>query len=146
MIRADGTWIHEGREIHRKSLAKLFSTVLKLEEDHYFLVTPSEKLRITVEDAPFIIVDMEANGTNRNQSIAFCTNFDEYVIADAIHPIFTRVRNGETRPYAMIRSGLHALIVRSVYYRLAELVIETESGFKIWSAGTLFSLEPVVSS
>ena len=53
-IAADGNWYHEGRRFQRSSLVKLFASVLRREQEDYFLVTPAEKLRIQVEDAPFV--------------------------------------------------------------------------------------------
>ena len=49
-IARDGTWFHEGRPITRSAMVRLFSTVLRREEDgSHVLVTPVEKLTIDVE-------------------------------------------------------------------------------------------------
>ena len=60
-IAADGRWFYEGGPIGRERLVRLFSTVLRRDEDgHHYLVTPVERLRITVEDAPFLAVEFSA--------------------------------------------------------------------------------------
>ena len=58
-IAADGTWFYLGTPIGRPALVKLFSTILKREDEKYFLVTPVEKVGITVEDAPFLAVELQ---------------------------------------------------------------------------------------
>lgn len=141
-IRSDGTWVHEKREIERTSIARLFSTVLVYEEGDYYLKTPLEKLRISVEDAPFIVVDYETRGRERDQMIIVRTNFDECVYVDSNNRIFMASTCNETRPYVHIRSGLNAVLARSVYYRLAnELVVQCGNEFVLWSCGTRFVLE-----
>ena len=140
-IRSDGTWIHEKREIERASIAKLFSTVLVCEEGKYYLKTPVEKLRISVEDAPFVVVDYETHGREKDQMVIVRTNFDECVYIDSNNRIFMRSHCGETRPYVHIRSGLNGVLARSVYYRLAnELVVKCGNEFVLWSCGTRFVL------
>lgn len=63
LVARDGTWIHEGKPIRRASLVELFASILKLEEDgEYYLVTPVEKVRIQVEDCPFVVLDMDIVG------------------------------------------------------------------------------------
>ncbi len=58
-IRADGTWFYMGTPIGREALVRLFSTVLRRDEDgKTYLVTPVEKVGIRVEDAPFLAVEM----------------------------------------------------------------------------------------
>ena len=48
---------------------RLFASVLKREDEKYFLVTPVEKVGIVVEDAPFLAVEMQARG--RRQVVPF---------------------------------------------------------------------------
>jgi hypothetical protein len=47
----------------------------------------------------------------------------------------------ELRPYVEVRAGLDALINRAVYYRLAELAVETPDGYGVWSSGKFFLLQ-----
>lgn len=146
VIRRDGAWEHEGTEIKRLRLARLFATVLRLEDDgEYYLVTPVEKCRITVEDAPFAAIAVSAEGEGSDQRLTFTTNMAEKVTADADHPIRVVVddETGEPSPYVMVREGLEALINRSVYYELVKLLTtETIDGTEcagLWSGGEFFS-------
>ena len=146
-IARDGTWFYQGTPIGRKPLVKLFSTVLRREPDgSYWLVTPVERGRIAVEDAPFTAVELTAAGKGRDQTLTFRTNVDDEVTADAAHPL--RVAHdpetGEPRPYIMVRNGLEARLVRSVYYQLVELGEERREGgamiYGVWSKGRFFPL------
>ncbi len=85
VIKRDGSWFHEGRPIRRRELVKLFSSILKKEDDRYYLVTPAEKVGITVECCPFLIIGMDVSQPNGNQIIRFHTSTDEQVIANSEH-------------------------------------------------------------
>lgn len=118
-IARDGTWFYEGTPIGRQPLVRLFASILKKEDGKYFLVTPVEKVGITVEDAPFVAVDFEAT----DGALEFVTNVGDQVVAGPDHPI--RVErdgpDGEPAPYIHIRRGLEALIDRKSFYRLVDL-------------------------
>ena len=140
-IAANGDWYHEGGLIRRFAIAKLFATILRVDDGEHFLVTPAEKLRIRVDDAPFVATDMETDGEGRARRILFTTNVDDVVLADAEHPIVVEDRKGEPRPYVVVRRGLRALIARSVFYRLVDLAEPGADGeFSVWSAGERFVL------
>lgn len=151
-IARDGTWFYRGSPINRKPLVKLFSAVLRREDDgEYWLVTPVERGRIEVEDAPFTAVEVTARGTGRDQELTFRTNLDDFVIADCDHPIRVSHRRnqtnqpgGEPRPYVLIRPGLEALILRPVFYHLVDLgemrQIERVEQLGVWSGGQFFAL------
>ena len=123
---------------------RLFSSILKKEGDRYFLVTPVEKVGITVEDAPFVAVDFEATGTGRDQVLTFLTHVGDSAVAGPDHPIrVTRdPATGEPAPYVMIRAGLEALIDRKSFYRLVDLGAEHEGWFGLWSSGQFFPVIP----
>lgn len=139
-IAADGTWYHDGDPIGRQSLIRLFATILRKDPDGYYLVTPAEKLAIAVEDAPFVAVDFEVKGEGAAQQILFVTNVDDYVLADADHPIRMAGTDDNPRPYVLVRDGLEAVISRAAYYRLVELCVAEQDGYWIWSAGARFKL------
>ena len=146
-IAADGTWFHEGRPIRRLPLVKLFASVLRRDDaGTYWLITPAERGRITVEDAPFIAVEMDRTGEGRDQVLAFRTNIDQWVQAGADHPIRVQeaAERREPRPYVLVRDRLEALIVRSVFYELAEIASEHEGGTGVWSRGQFFPLDGAV--
>src|SRR5579871_2194086 len=86
-ILRDGTWLYHGSPITRKPLVRLFSTVLRREGGSYWLVTPVERGRIVVDDAPFTAVEMTITGTGTDQAVSFRTNLDDTVTADAVHPL-----------------------------------------------------------
>lgn len=146
-IARDGTWFYHGSPIGRKRLVKLFASVLRREDDgHYYLVTPAEKGRIAVDDAPFVAVAMDVTRDGQGQRLSFRTNIDEEVVADGAHPI--RVDHnqltGEPAPYVLVRDGLEALIGRAVYYDLVERGVEKqvdgETLYGVWSCGVFFPL------
>ncbi len=147
-IARDGTWFYLGTPIGRKPLVKLFSSILRKDGDAYFLVTPVEKVGITVDDAPFVAVDVEAEGTGKDQRLTFVTHVDDVVTAGPDHPI--RVardpETGEPSPYVMVRAGLEALIDRKTFYRLVDLgtteAVDGTPWFGLWSGGAFFPVIP----
>ena len=140
-IDENGTWFHEGSEIKRFELVKLFSTVLRREADDYFLVTPAEKLKIVVEEVPFVAVDMDYKRDDAVQRVIFRTNVDDYVLLDDKHELVIKYRLNEPRPQLHIRNNLYALLTRSVYYRLVNDVAELDQEeLIVESAGVRFSL------
>ncbi|MEC9346216.1 MAG: DUF1285 domain-containing protein [Pseudomonadota bacterium] len=123
-IAADGTWYHEGEPIRRANMVRLFSTVLRRDADgHHYLVTPVEKMRITVDVAPLHVVDLQREGEGEAQTIAFRTMTDDLVVLDADHPLGVTVdpATGEPTPLVLVRGRLQALLSRPVYYDLVEL-------------------------
>jgi len=146
-IGRDGTWFYHGSPIGRKPLVRLFASVLRREDDgSYWLITPVERGRIVVDDAPFTAVELTVEGSGRGQRLRFRTNIDEEVVADAAHPI--RVAHDpetrEPRPYILVRDGLEARILRPVYYELVSLGEEgparREGQYGVWSRGRFFPL------
>jgi hypothetical protein len=146
-IARDGTWYYRNSPIARMPLVRLFSTVLRREADGtYWLVTPAERGRITVEDAPFVALELRVEGVGQAQSLIFRTNIDDTVAADTAHPL--RVANdpatGEPHPYILVRDGLEARVSRSVFYELVELGREERVGeetlYGVWSKGAFFPL------
>jgi uncharacterized protein len=138
-ITADGRWWHQGGEITRPAMVRAFSSLLRLESDGtVWLVTPQEKLSITVDDVPFIAVEAQF----REASIAFRLNTDDLVVAGPENPIETRLYEGVPVPYLHVRGGLWARCSRPVYYELAEQAIDTNPEKPgLWSEGTFFALD-----
>lgn len=143
-IARDGTWFHEGTPIGRERMVKLFASILKRESDKHYLVTPVEKVGITVDDAPFVAVDVAREG----EGLRFTTNLGETAVAGPEHPVRV-VRDpetGEPSPYIEIRSGLEALIDRKSFYRLVDLgetaPHEGEDWFGVRSNGMFFPIIP----
>ena len=147
-IARDGTWFYLGTPIGRPGMVRLFSSILKKEDDRYYLVTPVEKVGIRVDDAPFVAVDFEAEGTGRDQVLTFVTQVEDRAVAGPDNPI--RVArdasgaSGAPAPYVLIRSNLEALIDRKSFYRLVELGCHEDHGderwFGVWSSGQFFPM------
>ncbi len=145
-IDRNGIWYHEGREIERKALARLFSTVLQCDEaGDYWLVTPVERAQIVVEDVPFTVVELKNTGRGQDQVISFRNNMDQWVNLDKEHPIRIDFKgeSGEPSPYILIREGLEARIVRSAFYQLMDLAEEKDNKVGIWSSGIFHVLGDV---
>lgn len=146
-IAADGSWFYLGTPIGRPALVKLFASVLKREGEDHYLVTPVEKLRIAVDDAPFAAVEMQVEGEGDSRSIAFRTQVDEVVGVDAEHGLrFEREAGGGLKPYIHIRRDLWALVTRAVTYDLLALgeirEVEGEAMFGIAAGGSFYPAVP----
>lgn len=138
-IARDGTWYYQGSPIGRQPLVKLFATVLRREDDGYYLVTPVEKVPIEVEGEPFIAVEMTREGEGADQRLSFRTNVDDVVTAGPEHRIGFRPEPGYGHaPYVEVRDGLRAQLARPVYYELTELAVDTDEGMGVWSGGAFF--------
>lgn len=144
-IRKDGVWFHEGSPIGREALVRLFSTVLRLDPDGYHLVTPVEKMRITVEDAPFIATRVDRiQKDDGGEALVFQTNVGDTVEAGPDNAIRVEIDpvTGEPRPYVHVRRGLEALIARPVFYELAEMAREQDGVWGVGSNGAFFPIAP----
>lgn len=141
-IDPDGRWFHEGGEITRFELVKLFASILRYEDDNGFvLVTPVEKWKIQVEDAPFIAVAMARREHAGQQQLVFATNVGDEVLAGPDHPLTMQSRGGSRAPYLAMGNGLTAKLSRPVYYELAAIVDESDGETGVWSAGAFFTLQ-----
>lgn len=143
-IARDGTWFYLGTPIGRFELVKLFSSILRKDDDAYFLVTPVEKVGITVDDAPFVAVDFDVEGEGEAQVLTFETHVGDFAKAGPDNPIRV-VRDpdtGEPSPYVLVRANLEALIDRKSFYRLVELGCHHDEWFGVWSGGQFFPIIP----
>jgi hypothetical protein len=143
-IARDGTWFYMNSPIGRKPLVKLFSSVLRRDEDgKYYLVTPVEKCGLTVEDAPFLAIRMQAEGEGRNQVIRFETQVDDDVTVDAAHPLRfeTEIGTGGLKPYVLVRARLEALVSRALFYDLVGRGTIEDGWFGVWSSGQFFPMQ-----
>ncbi|MBI1214702.1 MAG: DUF1285 domain-containing protein [Alphaproteobacteria bacterium] len=151
-ILRDGTWLYNGTPIKRHNLVKLFSTVLqKDEKGGYWLVTPYEKGRIVVDDAPFTAVEMIAEGAGKGQKLRFRTNVDTWVEAGPDNPLRVAEdpKTGEPAPYLLVRDNLEALVSRAVYYELVALASESaqQKGlYGVWSHGKFHPVGTMTAS
>lgn len=142
-IDVDGQWFFQGDPMERESVPRLLSRILLKEGDDYFLVSPVEKLRISVDDAPFVVRLLDVEGEGQKQRLHFSTNMGDNFTLDTDHPLRVEYNEkGEPRPYVRVRDALEARISRSVYYELADLAQPggSEDEFGVWSAGQFHKL------
>lgn len=152
VIKTDGSWWHEGSKINRKGLVELFASVLRKDADGVtYLVTPAEKLAITVERAHFVAVRLDVKGEGQEQRLFFTTNLGDVLEAGETSPIRieTDPKTGEPDPYVTIWGRLEAVLSRAVFYELVELAVEraTTDGAQlgVWAGGEFFPLGPAGS-
>ena len=144
IIKKNGDWFHEGTVFKRKSLVKLFASILRQEDDgEYYLVTPVEKWRIKVEDKPLIIVDVDFTGlSTENQKITIATNMEKELEISADHPleVTTDSDTGAIEPVVRLDNGLSAKISRAAFYRIAEHAVDKGGDFSVLSNGVWFKI------
>jgi hypothetical protein len=149
--RSDGTWFYLKTPIGRAALVKLFASVLKREGDKYFLVTPVEKCGITVDDAPFLAVELDVEQGDCGQVLRFRTNVDDWVACGPEHALRfePEPETAGLKPYLHVRSGLWAKVTRALFYDLVELGeerdLDGERMFGVASAGEFFAMAPADS-
>lgn len=154
-IAADGTWFYQKTPIGRPALVKLFASVLKREGDRYFLVTPVEKCGLTVEDAPFLAVEMRRDAApdhpGYSPTLRFRTNVDDWVACGNKHPLRFEPEpaNGGLKPYLLVRDGLWAKVTRALFYDLVDIGEERMAGgrrmFGVASGDAFFAMAPAES-
>jgi hypothetical protein len=148
-IRSDGTWFYMGTSIGRAPLVRLFSTVLRKDEDgKIYLVTPVEKVGIRVVDAPFVAVEMTVSDGKDGPLLTFRTNVGDVVEAGSEHPLRFVIHgeNNQLKPYLHVRGRLEALLSRPVMYELVALGetldIDGVAMFCVRSGGATFAIMP----
>jgi hypothetical protein len=150
-IATDGTWYYLKTPIGRPAMVKLFASVLKREDDKYFLVTPVEKCGITVDDAPFMAVEMRVDDGGGGRVLNFRTNVDDWVACGPGHALRFEPEpdTGGLKPYLHVRRDLWAKVTRALFYDLVELGEEREVAgrqmFGIASDGEFFAMAPADS-
>jgi hypothetical protein len=147
-IAADGTWFYQKTPIGRIALVKLFASVLKREGDQHFLVTPVEKCGITVDDAPFMAVEMQVSVAQGVQALQFRTNVDDTIDCGPENPLRFDIEagTGGLKPYVHVRRGLWAKLTRALFYDLVELgeerVVDGRAMYGVSSRGAFFAMAP----
>ena len=142
-IAADGRWYHQDGEIRRPAMVRAFASLLRRDADgQHWLVVPTQKLRIAVEDAAFIATDVTA----KDDALAFRLNTDEFVLAGPDHPLHALGDPDTPALYLLARNGCEARLNRSTYAQLAEIALEKgenrDGGWTVTSQGVSFSLVP----
>jgi hypothetical protein len=145
-IRRDGSWWHDGVRMNRQNLVRLFATILRRDEDgQTWFVTPVEKMRVRVADAPFLAIRADLHGGGEDQQIVFTTNMGETFAAGADHPIRVQFdpETHEPRPYVLVRGRLEARILRAPFYEMVHWGEEEGGVLSVRSGGLLFPLGAV---
>jgi uncharacterized protein len=149
-IRADGTWFYNKTPIARERLVRLFSTVLRKDEDGVtYLVTPVEKLAIRVADAPFLAVEMNRSLRGGEPVISFRTNVGDVVEIGPEHGLRFDIvgSRDQLKPYIHVRGRLEALVSRAVTHELVahgeNLEVDGVPMFALRSAGCVFPIMPL---
>ena len=148
-ISKSGKWYYMGSEIKRPAMVKLFAGILRLESDNsYYLVTPVEKVRIQVEDAPFVAVAITKEQSEGMNTVTFRTNLNDEIVLSKENPLSIEIKkNDEPSPYITVRNNLRALISRSVFYELVDLAetipIDGVPYLAIKSQGEIFKIHKV---
>lgn len=139
-IKADGQWFYNGTVFKRLSLVKLFASVLKKEAEAYFLVTPVEKVKIQVEDAPFLITQWQWQD-DQQTIMQVSTNLEDVFLLSDEHPLHVS-QQGDL--YVTVRRNLVAKVHRNVYYQWVnfaqEIITQQGTALAITSAGKPFIL------
>ncbi|MBL4617354.1 MAG: DUF1285 domain-containing protein [Robiginitomaculum sp.] len=142
-ILRDGSWLHEGSVITRPALVKLFSTILRKDEDgQTWLVTPVEKVKVIVDVAHFIAVSVEKIIDENVESLYFTTNVEDVVKLDNQHSLMinTNSKTNTPEPVIRVRGRLDALLSRPVYYQLVEWAKEKDQQLGVFSDDSFFIL------
>lgn len=146
-VTRDCQWLFQGRPIPRPAIVQMFSRILRRENDgHYYLVTPVEKWRISVEDTPVFLHSLRSEGEGREQVLSLTTNTDDVVEIGEANPLQVGTYEGsdEPRPVVITRYGVEARLVTAAYYDLAELALEEHTGDEtaigVWSGGIFFKI------
>jgi uncharacterized protein len=147
-VATDGTWYYLNTPIGRHALVKLFASVLKREGDNYYLVTPVEKCGITVEDAPFLAVELKVEHQASGRVLNFRTNVDDWVMCgpDNVLRFEPEQGTGGLKPYLHVRRNLWAKVTRPLFFDLVELGEERDVAgramFGVTSMGAFFAMAP----
>ncbi len=146
-IDKDGQWHSRYGPITRRRVLKLYAKALRCDGYRkYSLAAPCDKVRVEVEDAPFIAVQLASEGNGPERRLRLRTNLDEEVTIGRENPVrFERdADTGGLIPYVLLRDGLEARCSRSVAFELAALATEEVYGgvphLGLWSDGVFFPI------
>lgn len=148
-IDRDGDWFYMGSPIGRERMVKLFSSILRRDEDdRYYLVTPVEMCGIEVEDVPFVVTGLKVSGSGQGQTVQLTTNVDDSVAVGELAPLrFAQSDEpGVYIPYVLVRDRLEARVNRAVFYDLVDLgsvqSLDGTDWFGLWSGGRFWPIAP----
>tara|TARA_Y100000816_G_C25856061_1_gene447032 strand:+ start:13 stop:546 length:534 start_codon:yes stop_codon:yes gene_type:complete len=119
-INREGDWFYNDEPIKNTKLVNLFSTVLRKDDDNYFLVTPIEKVPVKVDLAPYKIIDFEIT----DNAVILITNLNYSFELDIKNT--TRLIEYELSfiPIVTVRDNIEGFFNRNTYYKLVDIAIE----------------------
>jgi len=124
-IDREGNWYYQNSIIGRDKLKILFSRILKFESGNYYLVTPTEKVIVKVDIAPYMIIDYEIDA--QKEKIILKTNLDLSIPLDKDHKLELKKIGEEQIPFIQVRDNIEGFISRSIYYSLIEIALKQEN-------------------
>jgi len=107
-INEQGGWTYR-EELLPNKFARLFSSILHCIDGQYYLITPAEKLRVTVADAALIIVDYE----QKEHSFLLDSNLDTKHKVENVKAF----ELNDEGIFLELERGLKAKLGRACYYR-----------------------------
>jgi hypothetical protein len=113
-IQANGDWLNLNSPLPAK-FAALFSSILHCIEGEYFLITPVEKVKVSVEAYPLLLVDYHADpvdGYKKNKLIFTSSIGTQMPVIDVADITVT-----DDGIYAPVVRGLVGQLNRACYYR-----------------------------
>ena len=138
-IDRDGRWFHEGSEIKRSELVSLFAGLLRKESDGaFYLVTPVEKVEVSVALHPLMVVDASQlhDSETGEGSLGLVLNTGGIFKLNAETGLHSEARAAGAA-FVCLPYGLTALFTRAAWYRLVEMADDTGC---IVSGGERYSL------
>ena len=140
LIKADGSWYHDGGKISREALVRLFASILRREDDgEYYLVTPAEKWRIQVEVHPLMVIDVRWGEGSDEGTLQATLNTGKMVDINTQHPLFLEAAM-ENVAAIKLPHGLAALFSRNAWYRLVDMAERHQDHVVVVSGGQSYIL------
>ena len=122
-INREGEWFYNNSEIKNNKLINLFSTVLRKDDDSYYLVTPVEKVPVKVELAPYQIIDFEFMQDN----VKLVTNLNFEFVLNKTNTTRLISHNNSLIPLVNVRSNIEGFFNRNTYYKLIDFALENKN-------------------
>ena len=119
-IDREGDWFYNNSPIKNKKLINLFSTVIRNDDNNYFLVTPVEKVPVKVDLAPYKVIDFEISKNN----IKLFTNMNYDFELNALNTTRLIAYNNSEIPLVHVRNKIEGFFDRNIYYKFVDLALE----------------------
>ncbi|BBN83080.1 hypothetical protein PA25_30650 [Pseudoalteromonas sp. A25] len=143
-IDEQGRWFHQGGEIKRLGLLRLFASVLSCEQQRHWLTTPVERCEVQVADVAFMICSWYHHSLDKSTVIVVEDNLGRKWPICERFSVQLKCFQGQLLPYVNVGNGLQARVARNVYYQwIEELAEQDKQGVYIRSAGINFYLGEV---